>query len=195
MAKIPKTKNQKMTRHLPNYLTVFRILLVPVFLYFLFLSAIPARIIIALLIFIIAAITDYLDGMLARKMNLISDFGKLMDPLADKLIVLSALAGLCWLPPFQISIAVFFIILVRELVITILREVYQKKGIVVAADIFGKLKTVLQMAGIIVAFAFWAFISSVPQPIILIINIWFWFVALITVLSGLNYIKTIAKKD
>jgi len=65
----------------------------------------------------------------------------------------------------------------------------------VAADIFGKLKTVLQMAGIIVAFAFWAFISSVPQPIILIINIWFWFVALITVLSGLNYIITIAKKD
>ncbi len=184
-----------MIRHLPNYLTVFRILLVPIFLYFLFLSAIPARILIALLIFVIAAITDYLDGMLARKMNLISDFGKLMDPLADKLIVLSALAGLCWLLPFQISIAVFFIILARELTITILREIYQKKGIVVAADFFGKLKTVLQMAGIIVAYGFWAFINPVPQLIIHSVNIWFWFVALITVLSGLNYIIAIAKKD
>ncbi|HPB19079.1 MAG TPA: CDP-diacylglycerol--glycerol-3-phosphate 3-phosphatidyltransferase [Candidatus Cloacimonas sp.] len=192
---MPNTKNLKMIRHLPNYLTVFRILLVPIFLYFLFLSAIPARILIALLIFVIAAITDYLDGMLARKMNLISDFGKLMDPLADKLIVLSALAGLCWLLPFQISIAVFFIILARELTITILREIYQKKGIVVAADFFGKLKTVLQMAGIIVAYGFWAFINPVPQLIIHSVNIWFWFVALITVLSGLNYIIAIAKKD
>ena len=183
-----------MIRHLPNYLTVFRIILVPVFLYFLFLTKIPARILIALIIFIVACFTDYLDGMLARKMNIISDFGKLMDPLADKLIVLSALAGLCWLPPFRVSIVIFFIILVRELVITILREVYQKKGVVVPADFFGKLKTVLQMAGIIVAFVFWVFINPVPPLVILIINIWFWFVALITVLSGFNYIITIAKR-
>ena len=189
-----KTKNKIMIRHLPNYLTVFRIILVPVFLYFLFLTKIPARILIALIIFIVACFTDYLDGMLARKMNIISDFGKLMDPLADKLIVLSALAGLCWLPPFRISIVIFFIILVRELVITILREVYQKKGVVVPADFFGKLKTVLQMAGIIVAFVFWVFINPVPPLVILIINIWFWFVALITVLSGFNYIITIAKR-
>ena len=189
-----KTKNKIMIRHLPNYLTVFRIILVPVFLYFLFLTKIPARILIALIIFIVACFTDYLDGMLARKMNIISDFGKLMDPLADKLIVLSALAGLCWLPPFRISIVIFFIILVRELVITILREVYQKKGIVVPADFFGKLKTVLQMAGIIVAFVFWVFINPVPPLVILIINIWFWFVALITVLSGFNYIITITKR-
>ena len=189
-----KTKNKIMIRHLPNYLTVFRIILVPVFLYFLFLTKIPARILIALIIFIVACFTDYLDGMLARKMNIISDFGKLMDPLADKLIVLSALAGLCWLPPFRISIVIFFIILVRELVITILREVYQKKGVVVPADFFGKLKTVLQMAGIIVAFVFWVFINPVPPLVILIINIWFWFVALITVLSGFNYIITITKR-
>jgi len=189
-----KTKNKIMIRHLPNYLTVFRIILVPVFLYFLFLTKIPARILIALIIFIVACFTDYLDGMLARKMNIISDFGKLMDPLADKLIVLSALAGLCWLPPFRVSIVIFFIILVRELVITILREVYQKKGIVVPADFFGKLKTVLQMAGIIVAFVFWVFINPVPPLVILIINIWFWFVALITVLSGFNYIITITKR-
>ena len=189
-----KTKNKIMIRHLPNYLTVFRIILVPVFLYFLFLTKIPARILIALIIFIVACFTDYLDGMLARKMNIISDFGKLMDPLADKLIVLSALAGLCWLPPFRVSIVIFFIILVRELVITILREVYQKKGIVVPADFFGKLKTVLQMAGIIVAFVCWVFINPVPPLVILIINIWFWFVALITVLSGFNYIITIAKR-
>lgn len=190
-----ETKNRKMTRHLPNFLTVFRIILVPVFLYFLFLAKLPANILIALIIFIVACFTDYLDGMLARKMNIISDFGKLMDPLADKLIVLSALAGLCWLPPFQVSIVVFFIIFLRELVITILREIYQKKGMVVPADFFGKLKTVLQMTGIIVAFAFWVFINPVPPLVILIINVWFWFVALITVLSGLNYIITIAKRS
>ena len=110
-------------------------------------------------------------------------------------VVLSALAGLCWLPPFQVSIVVFFIIFLRELVITILREIYQKKGMVVPADFFGKLKTVLQMTGIIVAFAFWVFINPVPPLVILIINVWFWFVALITVLSGLNYIITIAKRS
>ncbi|MEN6445126.1 MAG: CDP-diacylglycerol--glycerol-3-phosphate 3-phosphatidyltransferase [Candidatus Cloacimonas sp.] len=183
-----------MIRQLPNILTVIRILLVPVFLYFLFWSPSSANIVIALIIFIVASVTDYLDGKIARQLNLISDFGKIMDPLADKLIVLSALAGLCLLPPFQISVVIFIIIFLRELIITILREVYQKQGIVIAADIFGKLKTVLQMAGIIIALLFWAYFEPVPQVVILVINIWFWFVALITVLSGLNYVSAIAKK-
>ncbi|HPN27056.1 MAG TPA: CDP-diacylglycerol--glycerol-3-phosphate 3-phosphatidyltransferase [Candidatus Cloacimonas sp.] len=183
-----------MIRHLPNLLTIFRILLVPIFLYTVFLAQYQSRILVALVIFIVASLTDYLDGKIARKLNLISDFGKIMDPLADKLIVLSALAALCWLPPFQVSIIVFFVIFLRELVITIMREVYQKKGIVVAADIFGKLKTFLQMAGIIIAFAFWAFCDPVSPVVILIVNIWFWFVALITVLSGLNYLKATKKE-
>lgn len=180
-------------RWIPNSLTMLRFLLVPVFLYFLLYSPLESRVLIALIIFVVASLTDYLDGMLARKFNVISNFGKIMDPLADKLIVLAALAGLCWLPPFYISKIVFFIILARELTITILREVYQRKGLVVAADKLGKLKTVMQMLGIIVAYSIWAFIRGIPAPLLfplmLLISIWFWLVAVITVVSGFNYLK------
>lgn len=176
-----------MKRQIPNILTLIRFLLVPVFLYFLFASESSARMSIAFTIFVVASFTDYLDGMLARRMNVISDFGKIMDPLADKLLVLSALAGLCWLPPFMLSKIIFFVILARELLITILREVYQKKGIVIAADKLGKLKTVMQMLGIIVAYAWWAFMPSLSNSLRLIISLWFWLVVAITLISGLNY--------
>lgn len=184
-----------MKRWIPNSLTVLRFLLVPVFLYYLFVSLHVDRVAIALVIFIVASITDYLDGMLARKMQVISDFGKIMDPLADKLIVLSALAGLCWLPPFYISKYVFYIILARELLITLLREVYQRRGIVVAADNLGKLKTVMQMLGIIVAFGLWVLLPQISAKLHLVMELWFWLVALITVLSGLNYLKVRGKKE
>ena len=180
-----------MYKHIPNLLTIIRFLLVPVFLYFLILSETPNRISIALLIFLVASFTDYLDGMLARKWKVISDFGKIMDPLADKLLVISALAGITWLPPISLSKVIFFIILGRELVVTVLREIYQKKGIVLAADKLGKLKTVMQMAGLIVAYLCWAFFTPISATVITILNIWFWLVVLITLLSGLNYIKVL----
>ncbi|MDY0150963.1 MAG: CDP-diacylglycerol--glycerol-3-phosphate 3-phosphatidyltransferase [Candidatus Cloacimonas sp.] len=179
---------------IPNALTVLRFLLVPVFLYFLLYSQHESRVLIALIIFVVASLTDYLDGMLARKFNVVSNFGKIMDPLADKLIVLSALAGLCWLSPFQISKIVFFIILARELIITILREIYQRKGFVVAADKLGKLKTVMQMVGIIAAFSIWVFVPLISDPLMLLTKIWFWLVALITVVSGFNYLKIFSPK-
>jgi len=176
-----------MKRQIPNILTVIRFLLVPLFLYFVFISQSYNRISIALAIFIVASFTDYLDGMLARRMNVISDFGKIMDPLADKLLVLSALTGLCWLPPFRLPQIIFYVILLRELLITILREIYQKKGIVIAADKLGKLKTVMQMLGIIAAYAMWAFMTSIATSLVLIISLWFWLVVAITLISGLNY--------
>ncbi len=184
-----------MKQQIPNVLTILRFLMVPVFLYYLFVSTDASSIKIALFVFIAASITDYLDGFLARKLQVISNFGKIMDPLADKALVISALAGLCWLYPYKISVVVFFVIFFRELLITILREIYHHKGIVMAADKMGKLKTVMQMVGIIVALAAWAYLNPLPDKVILGVAIWFWIVAGVTLLSGLNYLLVLFKKE
>lgn len=183
-----------MKKHIPNALTILRFLLVPVFLFFLFVSEHPNKNWISLIIFVLASFTDYLDGMLARKYKVISDFGKIMDPLADKLLVLSALLGLCWLPPFNLSKVIFFIILAREVLVTVLREVYQREGIVMAADKLGKVKTVMQMLGIIAAFILWATINTITPLMDILVSIWFWIVALITTISGVNYVLKGTKK-
>ena len=180
-----------MKKQIPNALTILRFLLVPVFLYFLYMSDSGA--LISLIIFVIASLTDYVDGTLARKWNVVSDFGKIMDPLADKLLVLSALSALCWMPPFSFGSAIFLIIALRELGITVLREYYQKKGIVVAADNLGKLKTVMQMLGIIVALAAWSFLPEISRGLHVGLYIWFWLVVAITVFSGINYLKAMFK--
>lgn len=179
----------KMRKYIPNALTILRILLVPVFLYAMFLCPRAQAPLYSLIIFVVASLTDYIDGALARAWNVISDFGKIMDPLADKLLVLSALAGLCWLEPFSLNPLIFWVILIREAGITILREVFQKRGIVVAAGKLGKLKTVMQMAGIIFALAAWTFLPRIGSGLKLGISLWFWLVAIITIISGLNYIK------
>lgn len=184
-----------MYRQIPNALTILRFLLVPVFIYFVFVSRTEAKTLISLIIFIIAAITDYVDGTLARKWNVVSDFGKIMDPLADKLLVLSALLGLCMLPPFQFSIVIFYTILAREVSVTILREVYQSRGIVVAADTFGKIKTVMQMVGIIVALSAWALFPTISKGFRLGMSVWFWLVVGITLFSGVNYFKALFIKE
>lgn len=178
-----------MRKYIPNALTILRILLVPVFLYALFILPEGMKAPYALIFFVLASLTDYIDGTLARAWHVVSDFGKIMDPLADKLLVLSALAGLTWLPPFSLSPVIFIIILIREVGITILREVFQKRGIVVAADKLGKLKTVMQMGGIIFALACWAFLTDISPGLKLGVSLWFWLVAIVTVISGLNYIK------
>lgn len=183
-----------MKKHIPNALTILRFLLVPVFLFYLFVSIHPDKNWFSLAIFVIASFTDYLDGMLARKYKVISDFGKIMDPLADKLLVLSALLGLCWLPPFYISKVIFYIILAREVLVTVLREVYQRKGIVMAADKLGKIKTVMQMVGIIIAFTIWAAMDTIPKPVAITISAWFWLVAIVTVISGINYVRNSTRK-
>ena len=181
-------------RSLPNLLTMLRVLLIPWFLWLVFVSTHPGAIQTALFVFAAASITDWLDGYLARKWNVISDFGKIMDPLADKLLVLTALAGLCWLQPFQISKIVFFVVLCRELLITLLREIYQRRGIVVAADKLGKLKTVLQMVGIVAALGVWSFVPDISKGLHRIFDLWFWLIALITLISGVNYCIVLYKR-
>ncbi len=184
---------------IPNILTVLRVLLIPVFLWLAFFNRTGDHIAWALLVFAIAAFTDFLDGYLARKWNAISDFGKIADPLADKLLVLSALAALTWHPgsPYQLWTWIFAVIAVREAYITILREVLKKKGFVMPADRLGKWKTVLQMAGIVITFALWAWLPGKAPEFRLAANLWFSAVALLTLYSGLNYLmigKTAGKE-
>jgi CDP-diacylglycerol--glycerol-3-phosphate 3-phosphatidyltransferase len=118
----------------------------------------------------------------------VSDFGKLWDPLADKFIVMAALAALTWKSPMHLPWIIWGIIFVREAVVTIMREVYAKRHIVVAADIWGKLKTVLQMVGITVYLGFWAG-NITTSALTLAMQVWFWIVTVVTVLSGINYLR------
>ena len=181
-----------MKKHIPNMLTIIRIILVPVFIWLIISSSVRNNILWATVVFILASITDYFDGMLARKFEIISNFGKIMDPLADKILVISALFGLS-LELKYISIIVVIIIILREIAVSILRSVYAKKGIFIAANIWGKLKTVTQMTGIIIALIYGSFdrtsgfLKHIEKSFLLGINIYFWLVALITILSGLNY--------
>ncbi len=175
-------------RNIPNILTLLRIIAVPVFAWLIFIHTAEPRISIAFWLFVAASATDYLDGYLARKMDVVSNFGKIWDPLADKLLVLTALAGLTWSSPFRLPAVIFALIFARELLITILREMYKKKGIIVAADKLGKLKTVMQMAGLIAAYAMWVWLNPVTSGMVTIIRIWFWVVTAITLYSGMNYL-------
>ncbi|MBC8632211.1 CDP-diacylglycerol--glycerol-3-phosphate 3-phosphatidyltransferase [[Eubacterium] tenue] len=133
--------------NLPNKLTLFRIFLIPVFIIVMMIN-IPNKFLIACMIFIIASVTDAMDGHIARKYNLITDFGKFMDPLADKLLVISALTTMI---EFDLVAAWMVIIIVaRELTVSILRAIAAADGKVIAASSGGKLKTISQMMAIVV---------------------------------------------
>jgi len=176
-----------MHKQVPNTLTMFRMLIVPFFAYVLFKQPYNNSIAIALGLFVLGSFTDYLDGAIARKYNLTSDFGKIMDPLADKLLVLTAIAALTWMEPYRLPQAIFYIILIREVGITLLREVFKKRKLIMPADNLGKLKTVLQMTGIIIALWYWGICCNVLTVQRTVILYWFWAVAAITLYSGLNY--------
>lgn len=135
--------------NLPNKLTVLRVLLIPFFVFFLLRSNQNGSFkYIALAIFIIAALTDALDGYIARKENLITNFGKFMDPLADKLLVCSAL--ICLIELDRISAVIVLVIIAREFIISGFRLVASDAGVVIAAGSWGKMKTVVQMITVIV---------------------------------------------
>ena len=135
--------------NLPNKLTVLRVLLIPFFVAsLLFKGGEDYKFrIIALIIFAVAALTDTLDGMIARKYNLITDFGKFMDPLADKVLVCSGL--ICFVELRQLSSVIVLIVIAREFIISGIRLVASDNGVVIAAAMSGKLKTVVQMVTVI----------------------------------------------
>lgn len=135
--------------NLPNKLTILRVILIPVFVVFLLASdAIgPWSVYTALIIFIVASLTDLLDGKIARKYNLVTNFGKFMDPLADKLLVISALV--CYVDMDRIPAWIVLIIIAREFIISGFRLVAAESGVVIAASYWGKIKTTVQMITII----------------------------------------------
>ncbi|NLZ82860.1 MAG: CDP-diacylglycerol--glycerol-3-phosphate 3-phosphatidyltransferase [Clostridiales bacterium] len=129
--------------NLPNKITLFRVIMIPVFLLVYLNQSIPFSNYIAVGIFLIAALSDFVDGYIARKQNLITNFGKFMDPLADKLLVSAAL--ICFVEFDLLPAWIAFVIIAREFIISGFRLVASDNGIVIAASWWGKIKTNLQM--------------------------------------------------
>ena len=165
--------------NLPNKITVFRASMVPVFLVFMLMPGISGGNYIAASIFAIASASDFLDGYLARKNNLVTDFGKFMDPLADKLLVCSAL--ICLIELDKIPSWMVIVIIAREFIISGFRLVASDNGVVIAASYWGKFKTTFQMVMVCLM------IANIPQLQILT-DIVMWAALLLTVISLIDYL-------
>lgn len=182
--------------NLPNKLSLLRIFLIPVMLFFYLASFVPYGKIIAIVIFILASLTDMLDGKIARKYNLVTNLGKLLDPIADKLLVMSGLLLVVvdgTIPhPYGVIIAI--IIIGRELLISAFRQIAASQNVVMAADMFGKIKTFTQDIAIPLLFlvSFLTYDILVNQTALLVIQIVSYvgigLATLFTILSGANYI-------
>jgi CDP-diacylglycerol---glycerol-3-phosphate 3-phosphatidyltransferase len=162
--------------NLPNALTMLRILAVPVVVVAL-LGSTPNGDVIAAIVFAGAALTDGLDGYFARSRGSITTFGKLMDPLADKLLIIGALVSLVSLG--RLAAWVAMVIIVREVAVTILRTIAAERGLVIAASWLGKAKTVLQIAAVI------ALIAADPAPVW--VDVLVYIALAVTLISGADY--------
>lgn len=184
--------------NLPNKLTVMRIVLVP-FMVAAMLIDFPFHYLVAGLIFGAASLTDYFDGKIARERNLITNFGKFADPIADKILVVSALV--CFLAKGLCDPIIILIVLFREFVVTSVRLSAASNGTVVAANMWGKVKTVTQMIAIIAVFVFqvalevYAVINAPALAIEILEKLFFiagevlmWVSVVFTVISGLKYV-------
>jgi CDP-diacylglycerol--glycerol-3-phosphate 3-phosphatidyltransferase len=178
---------------IPNFLTSTRIFLVPVFLYFLFSDFNHGKLI-AFITFIIASITDAYDGKIARKYNIESSFGVYFDPLADKLLVLSAFYGFTLLPVLSSCVKIWMIILIsfRDVLVTLMRTIMQYKGNIMITSKLGKLKTFLQIitiSFILIYLILYSYQFELPE---LIIKKYLFYLMIITTLitfyTGLHYI-------
>lgn len=173
--------------NLPNKLTIFRVILIPFFLVALMLPIIPAGKWIAGGIFILASLTDLFDGKLARKYNMVTDFGKFMDPLADKLLVCSAMIALIEMN--RIPAWVVIVIIAREFIISGFRLVASDQGTVIAASYWGKVKTTFQMLMVILLITdLSADLPSASGIIILTEQILIYSSLLLTVISLVDYL-------
>lgn len=177
--------------NLPNKLTLLRVILVPFFVFFMLTDFIPFSKIIALVIFIAASVTDALDGHIARSRNLVTTFGKFLDPLADKVLVVSAL--ICMTNQGLIGAVPVIIIVAREFMVSGLRLVTANEGIVVAAGIWGKLKTAFTMAAIVVIMFGMCLGFEAGSHGAVILNVidqtLIWIATALTVVSGGIYLK------
>lgn len=166
--------------NLPNKLTLARMIAVPFFIVAFLLGAYP----VALVLFIAASVTDYFDGKIARSQNLVTNFGKIMDPLADKILVYSALC--LFIETDSIEAWMLIIILAREFIVAGMRTVAASEGRVLAAGMSGKIKTVLQMIAVIVMMAGLWFSEIIP---IFTVGYYIFIASLImTIYSGCEYV-------
>lgn len=177
--------------NLPNKLTLLRVFLIPLFLVFALTDFSAYNILIALVIFAVASITDMLDGKIARKYNLITDFGKFLDPLADKALVMAAL--LVFVDMEWIGSVPVIIILFREFMVSALRLVVKSgDGVVIAAGWMGKLKTAFTMIAIVAVLFVHGIIAAgavISAGAVLIIdNVLVWTAAALTAVSGAQYL-------
>ena len=177
-----------MKLNLANRLTVLRIFLVPVFVLFMLWRSNPSSPLIALGIFAVASVTDYADGKIARKRNMVTDFGKFLDPIADKILVLSAM--ICMVPSGLCSPVVVIIVIAREFLVSSLRLVAASHGVVIAAGRSGKLKTASQMLSVILILTLESIgsVSGFDLRTHTISNILMWLTCAITVYSGAEYL-------
>jgi CDP-diacylglycerol--glycerol-3-phosphate 3-phosphatidyltransferase len=183
--------------NLPNKLTLLRVILIPFFLLFIYLDM-PFNYLIALVIFAAASITDALDGKIARARNLVTNFGKFLDPLADKILVLSALTVFVELDEIHMGAIPLIIISAREFMVSGLRLLAADSGIVVAAGIWGKLKTAFTMVAIIAALLWlsicYDFSFGISETVVNAVDCWvipalIWISTALTVISGAVYLK------
>lgn len=169
-----------MSMNLPNKLTILRVILIPFFVFFMLYGGDYGNYI-AVAIFIIASLTDMLDGKIARKYNLVTNFGKFMDPLADKLLVCSAM--ICLIENGKLAAWIVIVIIAREFIISGFRLVASDNGIVIAASYWGKFKTVFQMLMVIVL------ILDIPHGAFQILGTVLTYIALIlTIVSLIDYV-------
>lgn len=162
--------------NLPNKLTVLRVIMIPFFVMFL-LSDITGAKWIALTIFCVASFTDFLDGYIARKNHLVTNFGKFMDPLADKLLVCTAM--ICLVALNRLNVIVVVIIIAREFIISGFRLVASDNGIVIAASYWGKFKTVFQMLMVILLLADLGGKMSIIELILIVLATAFTIISLV----------------
>lgn len=162
----------------PNKLTLLRVVMIPLFILFFLYDIVPYSNVIAIALFVAAFFTDWLDGYLARKSNQVTNFGKIMDPLADKVLVAAAMVCLTWVKIVNPWITI--VILAREFTVSGIRIAAAAEGNVVAASIWGKLKTTWQFIAITTALLF--------MEKNLIVDICMWINLALTLLSGIDYI-------
>lgn len=186
--------------NLPNKLTLARCIMTPIFLAMMVIDF-PHHYAAALLVFILASLTDWLDGKIARKNNLVTNLGKFLDPLADKALTTAAYIGLVQVVSNRSLSWMLFLVLIREFAVTSVRLMAAKDGVVVAASFAGKLKTVMQMVSIIFALTYlevkrYSFICDIPGLKVVcawttLILLWIGVVA--TVVSGIQYVWQLRK--
>ena len=166
--------------NLPNKITLFRACMIPFFVIFLLVDTIPGHTYLAAAVFIVASLSDALDGYLARKYHLVTNFGKFMDPMADKLLVCAAL--ICFVGLGLIPAWIIIVIISREFIISGFRLIASDNGVVIAASYWGKFKTTAQMIMCVLLilhleFAFWRVLEQ----------IFIWLSLILTVVSLLDY--------